>query len=202
MEAGVSEGAIRRMSADEFLEWDVTAPDHRHELVDGIPRAMTGANRRHDLIVMNTMVALGTSLRGGPCRPFTADVAVKMPNRNVRRPDIGVDCGDIDERAVSSPAPKVLIEVLSPSTRAVDRTRKLDEYKSLPGLAHVLLVEPETPAVTLWSRDDAGAWSRSVAEGLDSSVGLPAIGTALQLADIYYGIKFQAPPRLVPDQLS
>jgi Uma2 family endonuclease len=200
LEAGVSEGAIRRMSADEFLQWDLTAPDHRHELVDGIPRAMTGASRRHDRIVMNIKLALGNQLRGSNCEPFSADVAVKMPNRNVRRPDIGVDCGDIDERATSSPAPIMLVEVMSLSTRAVDRTRKLDEYKSLPGLAHVLLVEPEMPAVTLWSRDDAGKWSHSVAEGLDASVGLPAIGIALQLSDIYYGIKFQSPPRLVADQ--
>jgi Uma2 family endonuclease len=195
----MSEGAVVRMSADTFLEWDLTAPDHRHELVDGVPRAMTGANQRHDRVVVNVLVDLGARLRAGPCRPFTADVAVKIPNGNVRRPDIGIRCGPDDERATFA-APRMVVEVLSRSTQSVDRARKLEEYKSVPGLDHILLIDPETPEVLLWTRDASGTWGHAVMSGLEATLPLPALGIALRLADIYDGLTFRRPPRLVADQ--
>ena len=204
----MSEGAIRRMTADEFLEWDLTAPDCRHELVDGVPvpqhgwkdsspTAMTGASRRHDRVVMNTQLALGNQLRGGPCRPFSADVAIRIPNGEVRRPDVGVDCGELDEGAAFSEAPRLLVGVLSPSTPAIDRIRKLEEYKSLPSLAYILLIGLDAPEALLWSRDAAGIWAHIVLVGLEASVDLPALVVSVKLADLYEGLRFQPRPRLV-----
>jgi len=195
----MSEGADARMSADAFLEWDLTAPDHRHELVDGVPRAMTGANQRHDQVVVNVLVALGARLRGGPCRPFTADVAVRIPNGDVRRPDVGVRCGPDDERAAFA-VPRMVVEVLSRSTQSVDRARELEEYKSVSGLDHILLIDPETPEVMLWTRDPSGAWGHAVMSGPEATLPLPALAAALRLADIYDGLAFRRPPRLVADQ--
>jgi Uma2 family endonuclease len=206
----MSEGAIRRMTADEFLEWDLTAPDCRHELVDGVPvpqhgwrpdapTAMTGANRRHDRVVMNTQLALGNRLRGSPCAPFSADVAIRIPNGQIRRPDVGVDCGEVDQGATFSDAPRLLVEVLSPSTRAFDRVRKLEEYKSLPSLAHILLIDPDGPKALLWSRDTDGLWTHVVLSGLEATAELTALGVSLPLADLYEGLTFQRSPRLVID---
>jgi Uma2 family endonuclease len=206
----MSDGAIRRMTADEFLEWDLTAPDCRHELVDGVPvpqhgwedgapTAMTCANRRHDRVVMNTQLALGRQLRGGPCTPFSADVAIRIPNCQIRRPDVGVDCGEVDERTTFSDSPRLLVEVLSPSTRAFDRVRKLEEYKSLLSLAYILLIDAEVPEVLLWSRAD-GIWSHAVLAGVGATVEMPWLGLRLCLADMYEGLTFRPLPRLVLDQ--
>jgi Uma2 family endonuclease len=195
----MSSHATRRMSADEFLEWDHTAPDHRHELVDGVPVAMTGAMQRHDVVVVNSLSELTGRLRGGPCRSFTADVAVKIPNGNVRRPDVGVHWSGFDERALVAAEPKLVVEVLSPSTRTFDRFRKVEEYKTVESLAHILLIDPDAPEVIVWSRNEGGAWVSAIVEGLEAEVPLAALGVSLRLADLYEGLAFPPVPRLVID---
>jgi hypothetical protein len=83
----------RRMTEDEFFVWQERQED-RYEFVDGLPvrpvRMMAGASRRHDQIVVSILLALGNRLRGGPCRPFTADTAVRTVAGKLRRPDVGV----------------------------------------------------------------------------------------------------------------
>ncbi len=185
----MSQSAVRRMTAEEFLAWDLDQPDARHELIDGVPVAMTGARRRHDRIVVNALAELRARLRGSPCVPFTADTAVRIPNGNVRRPDIGVVCGPDDDDQTYV-APRLVIEVLSPTTRSFDRVRKLEEYKSSPTLDYVLLVDPDAPEVLLWSRDAARAWTSTVIEGIEAAIDLPALGIALPLGELYAGISF------------
>lgn len=65
----------------------------------GPVRAMTGASRRHDRIVVNAIARLRQSLKGKPCEPATADIAIAVPNGNVRRSDVSVDCRALDDRA-------------------------------------------------------------------------------------------------------
>jgi Uma2 family endonuclease len=143
------------------------------------------------------MLQLGARLRGGPCRLFTADVAVKIPNGQVRRPDVGVHCSAFNENAPSAAEPVLVVEVLSRSTESTDRYRKLEEYKTVPGLRHILLVDPATPQAVLWSREADGAWGHAVLTGLDAVAELPGIGAALRLADIYEELTFRPAPRLV-----
>ena len=51
-------------------------------------------------------------------------------------------CGDYD-RDEPTVEPRFVIEVLSPSSRQEDRTIKLDEYKGLPFVEEVWLVDSE-----------------------------------------------------------
>jgi hypothetical protein len=52
----------------------------------------------------------------------------------------------------------------------------------------------------LWSRDTGGIWELAVLEGLDATADLTALGATLRLADIYDGLTFRRPPRLIADQ--
>src|SRR4051812_35412631 len=65
----------------------------RHELIDGVPVAMAGASEGHTIIQGNIFAALLSRLRGGPCRPFPSDMAMKTGSRKGRYPDVTVDCG-------------------------------------------------------------------------------------------------------------
>ena len=190
----MSQSALRRMTAEEFLQWDLDQPDARHELIDGVPVAMTGARRRHDRIVVNALSQLDVRLRGGPCEAFTPDTAVRIPNGNVRRPDAGVVCGPDDDDMTYAAAPRLVIEMLSPTTRAFDLARKLEEYKSSASLDYILLVDPDMPEVILWSRNGARGWEHTVVEGLESTIDLPALRITLPLADLYARVRFE-PPR-------
>lgn len=183
--------ALKLMTADEFLDWCQYQED-RWELVDGMPRMMTGATRRHDLIVVNLIADLHAKLRGKPCQPNTADVAARMLHGNVRRPDVTVDCASLPDKSLSSTAPTVFFEVLSPSTRTIDLMRKAEEFKQMPTLRHIVIIEPERPQALLWSRaDETAPWVDRDIEGLDAVVPLGAIAVTLPMAAIYDGITFE-----------
>ncbi|HJS88153.1 MAG TPA: Uma2 family endonuclease [Acetobacteraceae bacterium] len=192
----MSEGAIERMGADEFLEWHL-AQEQRYELVDGVPFAMAGAKRRHDRVVVNAIAALASQLGAGPCQPFTNDTAVRIPNGNIRYPDAGIDCGIFNDGATWADAPTLVIEVLSESTRAFDLTRKLEEYKTVPSLNHIIFVGLDAPEIVHWRREPARSWESEVIEGLEAVVAMDDLGLRIPLAALYAGLEFQQRFRLV-----
>lgn len=187
-----------RMGVDEFFLW-VEKEERRHELVDGVPVAMAGANRRHDRIVVNVLGEFRNQLRGRRCSPFTADTAVRIPNGNIRLPDVGVDCGTFNDSERAADHPTVVVEVLSPSTRQFDLFRKLEEYKSVPSIAHILIVDPDEPEAIHWRRGEQG-WAHQVHESLEAAVVLDEPALTLRFADVYEGLRFQPRPRLVLDE--
>lgn len=198
----MSERAASPMTAEEFLEW-CQFRDGRHELVNGEPVAMAGAKRRHDQIVMNVHGMLFNQMRGHRCRPFSADTAVRIPAGNVRRPDAGIDCGTFEDEAMSAGAPFLVLEVLSPSTRDFDMFGKLEEYKTVSGLAHIVVIDPDTPQVYHWFRQPDDAWRHELLEGLHRVVEIVEIPCVLDLATLYDGLTFRPRPRLVrPDEVA
>jgi Uma2 family endonuclease len=192
----MSDAAIARMLPDEFLEWGLRQ-DLRYERVDGIPYAWAGAKRRHDRIVMNLHAALVGHLRGHRCVPFSADTAVRIPAGNIRRPDAGIDCGQYEDDALAADLPYLVLEVLSPTTRNLDMFQKLEEYKTVPSIAHIVLVDPDVARAIHWSRTVGGAWQYVAVDGLDSAIRLPEIGYAFDLGTIYEGLTFLSRPRVV-----
>ena len=194
----MSERSVTRMSAEEFLEWGLHQ-ELRYELVDGVPVAMAGAKQRHDLIVLNAHGNLHALLRGKKCRAFTADIAVRIPAGNVRRPDAGIDCADFDDNATTAGASFLVVEVLSPSTRDFDMFRKLEEYKTVSSLNHIVLIDPDIPRAFHWSRPSGESWRYTLPEGLEAVIQLSEIDCTLDLAALYEGLTFRPQPRLVRD---
>jgi Uma2 family endonuclease len=191
----MSERAATRMSADAFLEWGLHQ-ELRYELIDGVPVAMAGAKQRHDRIVLNAHALLHAQLRGKKCRGFSADIAVRIPAGNIRRPDVGIDCAEFDEEATIAGAPFLVMEVLSPSTRDFDLLRKLEEYKTVPELVHIVVVEPDMARVSQWIRSTGEDWKYALLDGLDAVIRLPEVDCALDLSALYDGLTFRPMPRL------
>lgn len=193
---------LKRMTPEEFYAWQEPI-DEKYELVDGYPvprrpdaELMTGASKRHDRIVWNLIRALGNQLGEGPCQGFTSDTAVRTPEDKRRRPDVGVECGARDDQSFEAEDVRFVAEVLSPSTREFDMYGKLEEYRSIPSMQYVLLVEPNAPAAILWSRKGA-AWSYVELEGRDARVELPDLGVTFPLDEIYGSLTFRPVPKLV-----
>ena len=180
----------RRFTVEEFFDWQ-EGQDEKYELVDGIPqklRMMAGASNGHDDVVVNIIVALGTRLRGSGCRPFTSDGSVETLGARIRRPDVGIDCGPRVPGSRRAENPVVVFEVFSPSTRSVDLLKRHEEYRALPGLRHIVYLEPERAEAMVWSREAGEAWALEVIEGLDGTIALPAVGVSLPMADVYDGV--------------
>jgi Uma2 family endonuclease len=189
MEVRMGETAVRRMTVAEFFDWQ-PRDDGRYELVDGVPVMMTRARRRHDRIVANALRSLGNKLDGSRCIPFTADIAVLIPNGNVRLPDVGVDCGRFVDNAMYADAPRLVIEVLSPSTRDFDMFGKLDEYKTVESLTHIVLVDPDQPRAMHWWRAEDRTWRHQAHEGLEAVIAFPDLEIAIGLGELYRGLDF------------
>lgn len=186
----MSAPAHKHWTIEEFFAWQAGQPN-RYELVDGFPvRMMTGAKNVHDDIVVNVLLELGNRLRGSRCRPFTADGSIETRPGQIRRPDVGVDCGVRDPNDTKAALPRLIAEVLSPSTRDFDTFGKLDEYKGVPSLEYLLLIEPNAPIVAFWFRDAGRIWQERRVETLDAELDLIEIGVIVPLRGIYDGVQF------------
>ncbi len=196
----MSQTEQRRMSRDAFFDW-VEAQELRHELVDGRPVMMTGAEHRHAVITGNAFFVLKTQLRGHRCRPLGGDLAIAIPAGNIRYPDVSVDCGATADEARFASQPTVVLEVLSRTTSKIDQRDKLADYRTVPSLSHIVIVDPHAPQVRLFSREADGQWRGATLRGHEARVELPAIGAGFAVAELYAGLSF--PPRpalLTPDE--
>jgi len=193
----MSDPASQPWTVDRFFEWQARQQD-RYELVSGFPvRMMAGARNVHDDILVNLLAELRGQLRGSGCRPFTGDGSIETLPGQIRRPDAGVDCGRRNPDSMMAALPRMVAEVLSPSTRDFDTFEKLAEYRQVDSLGTIMAVEPNAPEVVVWSRGADRGWVRQVFEGLDREIDMRTIGVTLPLAEIYDGVAFPARPRLV-----
>lgn len=189
----MTQAARKLMSQDEFLIWCLDQ-EARYELVDGLPvEMMTGASNRHDQVIINIIACLHSQLRGTPCRPATADIAVKTRRNSIRRPDVTVTCDPPLPDTYDAEKARMVVEVLSPSNRGVAWQRKLEEYRRRDGLSYILLVETESIGATLLYRITNDApWDSLDVDRLDETIDLPLIGCRLPMADVYADISFDA----------
>ena len=187
----------RIWSVAEFFAWVELQPD-RYELVDGQPlKMMSGAKNVHDDIAVNLIVLLGNRLRGRGCRPFTGDGSLETRPGQIRRPDVGVDCGPRDPNATMAALPKLVIEAPSPNECDFDSFRKREEYKGVASVDYILLVEPNEPIVAFWSRDPTRQWTERRVRGLEETIEISELAIALNLGAIYEAVEFPVVPRLV-----
>jgi Uma2 family endonuclease len=179
------------MTASEFLEWCTRQEDERYELVDGVTMLKAGATDRHSQIVVNLIVVLAAHLRGGPCRTHTAGFAMLTSHgANVRRPDVLVDCGPRDPMGLFARTPTAVFEVLSPSTENVTLSSKLDEYKALASMRHVVLLDQDKMFLIHHARAANDAWVAVELKEPAAVLKLDAIRAEITLAEIYADVAF------------
>jgi Uma2 family endonuclease len=131
------------LSEDEYPAFERRS-EFRSEYPAGEVFAMTGATRKHNLIVTNLVVTLGNQLRDRPRNAYASDMRV-----NVRRagryayPDVVVTCGEgqpADGELDTLLNPLVIVEVLSDSTESYDRGKKFESYQAIESRTDYLLV--------------------------------------------------------------
>lgn len=114
----------------------------RHELVDGQVFAMSGGTERHSLMSGLIYEALAPGARARGCRPFQHDRLVRVEaNGNAYYPDVMIACGSAPSH-LNETAPRLIVEVLSPSTMSIDRREKPTNYAMISTLALYLVVDP------------------------------------------------------------
>jgi Uma2 family endonuclease len=161
----------------------------RHEYLDGEIYAMAGGTPEHAALSAAVVVLLGSKLRGGPCRPYSSDLRVRVPATGLATyPDAAVICGE-PARDATSPThvvnPCVLVEVLSASTEAYDRGEKREHYEQLEALREYVLVAQEQRCVEVYARASREApWVRRAC-GAGGIAELPSLGVAIDVDELY-----------------
>jgi Uma2 family endonuclease len=147
---------------------------------------------------MNVGMALGTRLKDGTCRVYGSDLRVQIHRRTLYTyPDATVVCGEIKAEShhkagATVTNPRVIVEVLSPSTELYDRGEKFALYREIPSLAEYVLISQSHSRIETYFRHDDGGWSFGPYSGLESSAKLLSLKIELPLAEVYAGITFPA----------
>jgi Uma2 family endonuclease len=140
----------------------------KHEFLDGLVWAMAGGSPEHAGIAATVVALLAERIRGKPCRAFTSDLRVRVVATGLGTyPDVTVVCGALirdpaDPTGHTVVNPRVIVEVLSPSTEDYDRGEKLGHYKLVESLQEVILVAHDRREIELVRREADGTWSRHI----------------------------------------
>ena len=178
----------------DYLALDA-ASERRYEYVSGYVVAMSGGSNTHSAIIMYTGAALVNSLGDAPCTVYSSDLRVKVEtNGDYVYPDVSVVCGEAkftDDTPDTLLNPVLLVEVLSPSTEAYDRTIKLDAYIQIPSLQEYLLISQQQAHIRQYTRQPDNSWAFADYRGREASIHLKAFDVTLKLADVYRRVTFE-----------
>jgi Uma2 family endonuclease len=161
----------------------------KHEFLEGQVWAMAGGSPDHTAIAINVATLLNNGLRNRPCRVFGSDLRIRVKQTGLGTyPDVSVVCGRLeldpdDPQQQTVINPRVIVEVLSPTTEAYDRGEKLSHYKRIASLEEIVLVAYDERRLEVWHRD-GDRWRLDVAHGTQSMT-LRSVGCDLPLDEVY-----------------
>jgi Uma2 family endonuclease len=182
--------ARARMTSDEFIAWAMEQPEgERYELVQGRVVGMAPERAAHARAKGRIFRALGDAIRaaGLPCEAFPDGMSVEVDAETIYEPDALVRCGEpLPDEAVKLDDPLVVVEVLSPSTQAVDAGAKLEDYFRLPSLRHYLLVKTGNRSVVHHRRGEAGRIETRILRG-EGRLELDPPGLVLDIRTFFPG---------------
>ena len=178
------------MSVEEYFLLEENNPDTRYEYLDGYAYLMSGGSANHATISGNIYAILKSLLRGGPCRAYNSDMKVRVSEKRYFHPDVTVSC-DARDRGTADfiQSPLIVVEVLSPSTEAYDRGRKLQCYLACSTIEEYLLVDSRSMRIELY-RKEQKKWMYDAFEAEDE-VELASLGVHFPSIDVYEDIIFE-----------
>lgn len=195
----MTSSALRKMTEAEYLETEKLS-QYKREYVDGFvyalhgedtAHAQAGALSKHGLISLNIATILRPLARKCRCRVYASDMSVRIPSSiNLKAngplyyyPDVVLTCVPVADNARFLEQPCLIVEVLSESTKNVDRREKLHDYRTLLSLQGYLMVDTVARAARLYVRNGEG-WREEYIEGR-GSLTLPCVDATLTLEDMY-----------------
>lgn len=175
----MAEQALKLMTVDEFLTWD-DGTDTRYELADGVIQAMAPPAGAHRTIVANLAALIHAALRARrPCRP-EVEAGLRISDYVMWQADIAVTCQPAAREIVD---PLLVVEVLSPSTRSHDLGHKLNDYKTLPSVQEIWMVDSERRWLQLWRLEGERWLGQDLVRS--STVESSVLGVTVELDEIY-----------------
>jgi len=178
---------LRTLNLHDYLEWENAQPE-RHEYCRGEVFAMTGGRRMNGRVVVNLVRSLADRLSGSACEVYCESMKVQVADDAILYPDVFVTCDRADlTTEMIFRAPLVVIEILSPSTQAYDRSLKFALYRRIQSLREYVLIDPDTRRVEAFRRDAGDQWVLHDMSDTDTLL-VPALDVTVPLAEVFAGL--------------
>jgi Uma2 family endonuclease len=145
-----------KMTVEEFLVWAEAQPgDGKYELFDGVPVLKNGTDEEpltamaperfaHAEAKFAITVKLKEAIQkaGIPCQAAVDGVGIAVDGNTTYIPDALVNCGAaFAAEDQFAPNPVIVVEVVSPTSRARDFSEKFTDYFRVPSIQHYLIVD-------------------------------------------------------------
>lgn len=181
------------ITPEDYLAFEREA-EERHEYWDGHIYAMAGESLNHSIICANISGEIHARLKGKRCHTLSPNMKIgASQSAKFFYPDLPVVCGEPvfhDQKRDVLINPKVIFEVLSPSTEARDRGRKFFAYQQIETLTDYLLIAQDEPRIDHYLRQSDGRWLMSSAIGLSATLHIESIDCTLNLSEVYDRVDF------------
>jgi Uma2 family endonuclease len=177
------------ITVEEYFQLEEKNPDTRYEYSDGQVYAMAGGTANHDMIKSNIQRMLWNLLRGSGCRVYSSDMKVFISETRYFHPDVTVTCNPQDRGTVQAiQSPRLVVEVLSPSTELTDRTWKLKNYRAHPTIEEYVLIDSRSLKIEIYHKEN-NKWIYDLFEN-NEEITLNSLGVHFSFADAYVDIEF------------
>lgn len=160
----------------------------RHEYVNGLVYAMSGASLAHNRITRKLLALLEGYLKGGPCEPFVLDTRLEIradSDEIVYYPDLMVACQPADWTDKCVRNPTFVVEVLSPSSQYVDLREKAMTYHRVPSIEEYLVLAQDEVRAVLHRRSEG--WRPRVHARADALIECRSLKLSVPLGQVYEG---------------
>ena len=193
------------MSPEDYLKFEREA-ETRHEFLDGEIYQMAGESLSQSLICMNLAREVGNKLKGKSCEALLPNMKVRTSTASLfSYPDLTIVCGEPQFHDVKKDVltnPKVIFEVLSPSTADYDRTKKFLRYRmGNETLTDYVLVSQDFCFVEHFSKQSDGNWIYQSLSELTEFLQITSIDCELSLQEIYDRVELKPPPDEQRDEI-
>lgn len=180
---------------EEYLALERESAE-RHEFFDGEVYQMAGESLSHSRICVNLTIEVGTQLRGQRCEALSPNMNVRASTASLfSYPDLTIVCGEPqfhDRKRDVIVNPRVIFEVLSPSTERYDRGRKFQRYRlGNETLTDYVLIAQETALVEHYRKAENGLWVYENYTELSDILRFEEIDLEILLERIYDRVELQ-----------
>jgi Uma2 family endonuclease len=167
--------------------------ENKHELYRGEIWAMAGGSPRHNRLSVRCSALLDqatSATSGRECAPLSSDQRVHVPATGAYcYPDVTVVCGEptyhsADPDTITNP--RLVVEVLSRTTKSHDLGTKFDEYTSIESFTEYVLIWQDRVHVEVRRREGPNRWVVETYEA-GAKIELASIGATLDVDALYDG---------------
>ena len=178
------------ISPEEYLVFERTA-EYKNEYYYGQVLAMSGASLKHNIIDRNLLRTIGPFLKGKDCNILPGNMRVSTPNHDsYMYPDALIVCGEPvleDKQFDTLTNPSVIFEILSPSTRSIDKGRKFFFYQQILSLQEYFMIDSLKRFIHIARKQSDQSWVVETINEEITQILITTINLHVSLDEIYDG---------------